>query len=196
MTRPAENFAVRNDWTLRRVDMICFPAASTCSASTMAMYQASGATPSMIVRFSSALAAAFGSFPSGLYHRLREFVTVGGHTPHARQKDVESLGFLAPAGLSGLCGNLRALFRRQGRSSRRATLQPSQPSQSHRSRVLFGCGGRFRLRCFSDGFKKDAMGELIRIAWPCAGAVRHDTSSMTGTEPKSRWADFKLSHYQ
>jgi hypothetical protein len=96
------------------------------------------------------------------------------------------LGLLGPAGLCRFSGDLRAFLGAKGSRAGRATLEATETPQRHSGGILGPSGWWFRLGRFADGLKKNLMRELVRIAGPFAGAVRHNAFSMAGRGAESR----------
>jgi hypothetical protein len=98
--------------------------------------------------------------------------------------------FLPPSRFRSLRRNLGALLRCQLRGPRCATLKPSEPPQRDGMRVLLGIDwficGWVKCRSFADGLKEDLVRELVRVAGPFFGAVKHNAFSMAGEGLKSR----------
>ena len=74
------------------------------------------------------------------------------------------LRLLGPAGLSGLCGDLRAFLGGKGSGAGRSTFEATKPTEEHSSGILLALRWWFGLGRFANGFQKNAMGKLVWIA--------------------------------
>jgi hypothetical protein len=106
---------------------------------------------------------------------LEKWLLVGFSLSHLAKFQF-GLRLLCPAGLSGLCGDLRAFLRAEGSGAGRSALEATKATEKYGSGILLALRWWFGLGRFANGLKEYAMGKLVWIARALTGAVRHTPS--------------------